>query len=95
MKSTELMEKQNFVKDLGIVYKKATLGDIQYMQYLYEPGPVYDDFDREQVNYPEKVEIIYKSGMKKVVNESADILQGILCDVYKRLYQWGKQNEPS
>ena len=88
MKTSELMEKQNFVKDLGIVYNKATRGDIQYMQYLYQPGRVYDDFDREYVDYSEVVTILYKNGMKKVVNVSSDSLQGILCDVYKRIYQW-------
>lgn len=88
MQTLELLAKQNFVTKLGELYKEATRGDIIGIEYHYMTGAEYDDFDRESLDYSEKVLIMYRNGQKKIVNVAADSLEGILCDVYKRLYLW-------
>lgn len=89
MQTPELLEKQNFVMKLGEIYKEATRGDIIGMEYHYKTGTEYDDFDRDSFDYEEKVLIVYRSGQKKIVNVCADSLEGIMCDVYKRIHLWG------
>ena len=88
MQTPELLAKQNFVTKLGELCKEATHGDIIHTEYHYMTGAEYDDFDRELLDYSEKVLIVYRNGQKKIVNVAADSLEGILRDVYKRLYLW-------
>ena len=88
MKTEELLTKQTFTAKLGELYKEATLGDIIGMEYHYMTGIEFDDFDKESIDYEEKVVIIYKSCKKKIVNVSLDSLEAMMRDIYKRLYLW-------
>ncbi len=85
----ELLKKQEFVHDLGELFKKGDIEDVVEMSYHYKES-AYDDFNSTYTHCDEAVHILYKSGRKKIADVSCDSCRAIMFDVCARLFGWRK-----